>query len=439
MISGKSFRMIGFSVVLTALSSKVVFAAQTAGTSSINSGDTAWILISTALVMLMTPGLALFYGGMVRSKNVLATILQSMAILGLVSLIWVLWGYTLAFGPDKWEIIGSLRWLGLRGITTQPAPLAPTIPHLAFVIYQGMFAAITPALITGALAERVKFSSLLLFTILWSTLVYAPVAHWVWGGGWIAQKTGALDFAGGTVVHINSAIAAFVAAWLIGKRKGYLKEPFIPHNLPMTIIGASLLWFGWFGFNGGSALRSNALASLAFLTTNTSAAAAALSWVFMEWIHRGKPTALGFVSGAVAGLVAITPGAGFVSPLSSLFIGLAAGLICYFAVELKPRFGYDDSLDVLGIHGVGGFLGALLTGVFASLTVNASGANGLIFGNFSLLRSQFIASAATIAYSFVVSFIILMTLKKTIGLRVSREDEVRGLDITQHSEAGYNF
>ena len=439
MISGKSIRIMGLSAGFILLFANVIFAAQAAGASSINSGDTAWILVSTALVMLMTPGLALFYGGMVRKKNVLATILQSLVILSLVSLIWVLWGYTLAFGPDKWGIIGGLKWLGLNGITNQAAPLAPTIPHLAFVMYQGMFAAITPALITGALAERMRFSSLLFFAALWSTFVYAPVAHWVWGGGWVTAKLRTLDFAGGMVVHINSAIAAFVAALMIGRRKGYLKEPFIPHNLPMTIIGASLLWFGWFGFNAGSALRSDSLASLAFLTTNTSAAAASLMWIFAEWIRRGKPTALGFVSGAVAGLVAITPAAGFVSPVSSILIGLFAGLICYVAVELKPHIGYDDSLDVLGIHGAGGFLGALLTGVFASKVVNSSGANGLIFGNFSLLLSQFISGLAIIAYSFVVSWVILMALKKTIGLRVSREEEMRGLDISQHSEAGYNF
>jgi Amt family ammonium transporter len=405
----------------------------------ISAGDTAWMLVSSALVMLMTPGLAFFYSGMVRRKNVLGTIMHSFIILCVMSVVWVLWGYTLAFGPDIGGFIGGLKWFGLNGIISEPAPAAPTIPHLVFMMFQGMFAIITPALITGAFAERMKFSALLVFTVLWATLVYSPVAHWVWGGGWIATKLGALDFAGGTVVHINSAIAAIVAALIIGRRKGYLQEHMPPHNLPMTILGAALLWFGWFGFNAGSALASNSLAALAFVTTNTAAAAAALSWTFVEWLQRGKPTALGAVSGAVAGLVAITPAAGFVTPLSSIAIGLVAGVLCYFAVNLKTKIGYDDSLDVLGVHGVGGTWGAIATGIFATVAVNSSGANGLIYGNASLVGVQALAVLGTIVYSAVVSLIILKVVDWTIGLRVSESEEVQGLDISQHGEEGYSL
>ncbi len=403
----------------------------------ISAGDTAWMLVSSALVMLMTPGLALFYAGMVRRKNVLGTIMHSFIILCVMSVVWVLWGYTLAFGPDIGGFIGGLKWFGLNGIGAEPAPAASTIPHLVFMMFQGMFAIITPALITGAFAERMKFSALLVFTVLWATLVYSPVAHWVWGGGWIATKLGALDFAGGTVVHINSAIAAIVAALVIGRRKGYLQEHMPPHNLPMTILGAALLWFGWFGFNAGSALASDSLAALAFVTTNTAAAAAALSWTFVEWLQRGKPTALGAVSGAVAGLVAITPAAGFVTPLSSIAIGLVAGMLCYFAVNLKTKIGYDDSLDVLGVHGVGGTWGAIATGIFASLSVNSAGANGLIHGNLSLVGVQALASIATMVYSAVMSLIILKVVDWTVGLRVSEHEEIQGLDISQHGEEGY--
>ena len=412
--------------------------AYAAGSQGIDSGDTAWLLISTALVMLMTPGLAFFYGGMVRRKNVLDTIMHSFIILCTVSVVWVLWGYTLAFGPDIGGFVGSLEWIGLAGIGNEPAPMAPGVPHLIFMMFQGMFAVITPALITGAFAERIKFSAVIIFTVLWTTFVYSPIAHWVWGGGWIGTKIGALDFAGGTVVHINSAIAAIVAALIVGKRKGYLKETIMPHDLTMTILGASLLWFGWFGFNAGSALTSGSLASLAFVTTNTASASAALGWTAMEWLRRKKPTALGAVSGAVAGLVAITPAAGFVSPLSAIIIGLIAGIICYGAVSLKPKLGYDDSLDVLGIHGAGGIWGALATGIFASVAVNPDGANGVLFGNPSLFVKQSIAVLATIVYSGVVSLAILKVIDWTVGLRVKEEDEVTGLDLSQHGEAGYN-
>jgi len=406
----------------------------------VSGGDTAFILISAALVMFMTPGLALFYGGMVRGKNVLATIMQSFIIIGLVTVIWILWGYSLAFGPDLGGIVGNLSWFGLKGVGLSPSPdYADTIPHQAFMIFQGMFAIITPALITGAFAERMKFSTLLVFVALWSTLVYSPLAHWVWGsGGWLG-KLGALDFAGGTVVHISSGVSALAAVLIIAKRKGYGKEQFIPHNLPMTITGTAILWFGWFGFNAGSALASNGLAAGAFVTTHTAAGTAALTWMLAEWLLHGKPTTLGAASGAVAGLVAITPAAGFVSPVSALVIGGLAGVICYMGVLAKSKLGYDDSLDVVGIHGLGGTWGALATGLFASTAVNPDGANGLFFGNPGQLWVQGISIVATCLFAFVMSFVILKILDLTMGLKVSDEEEVRGLDVTQHSEAGYSL
>lgn len=407
----------------------------------VDTGDTAWVLISTALVMLMTPGLALFYGGMVRRKNVLGTIMQSFIIVAIISIQWVLFGYSLAFGPDKGGIIGGLEWLGLNGVGLEPNPdYAATIPHQAFMIFQMMFAVITPALITGAFAERMKFCAFFVFTILWATLVYDPICHWVWGvGGWI-RNLGALDFAGGTVVHISSGISALAAAIVIGKRKGYMTDMMPPHNLPMTVLGAGLLWFGWFGFNAGSAVASGALATSAFVVTNTATAAAALAWIFAEWIQRGKPTVLGAASGAVAGLVAITPASGFVGPMSSIVIGLGAGVICYMAVSLiKPLLGYDDSLDAFGIHGVGGTWGALATGLFATTTINSAGADGLFFGNPALLGKQLIAIGATMIYAFVVTIILLKVIDWTIGLRVADEDEQIGLDLTQHGESGYSL
>lgn len=405
-----------------------------------NSGDTAFVIISAALVMVMTPALGLFYGGMVRNKNVLGTIMQSFIILALISVEWVLWGYTNSFGPDHAGIIGGFDWFGLKGVGMEPSTsYGTTIPHLAFMIFQCMFAVITPALITGAVAERMKFNAFLIFTILWATIVYNPICHWVWGvGGWIS-KLGALDFAGGTVVHISSGISALAAAIYIGKRKGYGHTPYIPHNLPMTITGAALLWFGWFGFNAGSALACNGLAANAFVVTNTASAAAALSWIAMEWLHRGKPTTLGAASGAVAGLVAITPGSGFVGPMSSIAIGGLAGMICYGGIMLKARLGYDDSLDVVGVHCVGGTFGALATGLFASKMINPAGNNGLFFGNPGQLLTQFIAVAATMIFAFVMTFIILKVIDVTIGLRVSPEDEEKGLDISMHNEAGYTF
>ena len=403
-----------------------------------DSGDTAFMLVATALVMFMTPGLALFYGGLVRSKNVLATIMQSFICLGLISMTWVIFGYSLAFGPDVGGFIGNLDWALLKGVGLSPGPYSDTIPDLLFVAFQMMFAIITPALITGAFAERMKFTAFLLFTVLWSSLVYLPVCHWVWGGGWLGSH-GALDFAGGTVIHINSAAAALVVAIVIGKRKGWGKEAFHPHNLTMTIMGASILWFGWFGFNAGSALAAGDIATLAFFTTQVATGAAALSWVIAEWAIQGKPTTLGVVSGALAGLVAITPGAGFVGPGSAIVIGLAAGVICYLGVIAKRKLGYDDALDVVAVHGLGGLWGALATGLFASTAWNPGGADGLFFGNPKLLAIQAFGAVATIAYSVVVTFVILKIIDVIVGLRVTEEEEMQGLDLTQHSEAGYTF
>ena len=406
-----------------------------------NQADTAFVLVSAALVMLMTPGLALFYGGMVRSKNILATLMENFILLGVVGVLWALWGYSLAFGPDVGHFIGNLDYVGLMGVGAEPfKAYSETIPHQTFMIYQAMFAIITPALITGAFAERMKFSTFLVFMVLWVTLVYCPVAHWVWGdGGWL-KGLGALDFAGGTVVHINAGIAALAAALVVGKRQGYGNHTtFIPHNLPMTVLGAGLLWFGWFGFNAGSALAANALASSAFTATHLATCAATLAWVGAEWIVRGKPTTLGAASGAVAGLVAITPAAGFVGPMSAILIGLGAGVICYLAVLVKPRLGYDDSLDVVGVHCVGGVWGALATGLFASKLVNSAGADGLFYGNPGQFLIQVIAVVVTMVFSFVVSYILFKILDATMGLRVSAEDEVAGLDITEHQETGYSL
>ncbi|HEX5814448.1 MAG TPA: ammonium transporter [Methylomirabilota bacterium] len=413
--------------------------AVAAPVSQIDKGDTAWILTSAALVLLMTaPGLALFYGGMVRQKNALATLMQSFIIMAVISIQWVLWGYSLAFGPDRGGLIGGLEYVGLRGVGIEPFDTyAKTIPHQAFATFQMMFAIITPALITGAFAERKKFSAFLLFTVLWATFVYDPLAHWVWGdGGWL-KKLGALDFAGGTVVHISSGVSALVCAIVLGKRRGYGHQPMQPHNLPMTVMGAGLLWFGWFGFNAGSALEANGLAASAFLATNTGAAAAALGWMFTEWMTRGKPTVLGAASGAVAGLVAITPAAGFVGPVSSIVIGAAAGALCYSACNFKSRLGYDDSLDVVGVHGVGGTWGALATGLFASKAVNEAGGDGLFFGNPGQLWTQIVAVAATVAMAVVLTYVILKVVDALVGLRVSDEDEMAGLDLSQHSETAY--
>jgi Amt family ammonium transporter len=388
----------------------------------------------------MTPGLGLFYAGMARRKNVLGTLMHSFVALGIVTIQWMLFGYSLAFGPDVGHVIGSLSWAGLSSVGLEPnADYAATIPHQVFMIFQMMFAIITPALISGTIAERIKFKTYIVFIFLWSIFVYDPMAHWVWGvGGWI-RELGALDFAGGLVVHVSSGVSALAAALVIGKRKGYGSDLMAPHNLTMTLIGVGLLWFGWFGFNAGSALGAGSLAVSAFVATHLGSGAAALSWMVVEWIHRGKPTALGIGSGAVAGLVAITPACGFVGPMSAILIGLAGGAVCYAAVSLKPRIGYDDSLDVVGVHAVGGTLGALLTGVFASKLINSAGNDGLLFGNAAQLGTQVISLLAAWVYSFLVTFIILKILDATMGLRVSEEDESTGLDLSQHGESGYTF
>ena len=401
----------------------------------IDSGDTAWVLFSAALVMLMTPGLAFFYGGLVRRKNYLSVLMQCMIILGVLSIQWVLWGYSLAFGPgSKW--LGGLDWVGLRGVGLEPyADYAATIPHQAFMIFQAMFAVITPALIIGAFAERMKFSAFLVFTLLWATFVYDPVAHWVWGVGGFLRNMGALDFAGGTVVHINAGIAALVTALVIGKRKSVDKHPIPPHSLPFSVLGAALLWFGWFGFNAGSALGANGLAVNAFVVTHTAAAAAAVMWALLDWKINGAPTMLGTISGAVAGLVAITPAAGFVGVGSAIAIGVLVSVFCFLAVSyVKPMFGYDDSLDAFGVHGVGGTWGAIATGLFASKAVNPAGADGLFFGNPRQLGVQLIAVLVTIAYAFVVTWVLYKLVDVLIGVRVSDKDEAMGLDLTQHNE-----
>jgi len=405
----------------------------------VNAGDTAWLLVSSALVMLMTPGLALFYGGMVRRKNLLSTIMMSFAILALVGILWVVYGYSLSFGPDKGGITGGLEWLGLSGVGQGPSAIyATTVPHLAFMIFQAMFAVITVALWTGAIVERMKFSSLVVFSVLWLTFVYCPVAHWVWGsGGWLA-KLGALDFAGGTVVHINAGASALALAWLLGPRRGYReKEPMEPNNIPMVMLGAALLWFGWFGFNAGSALTSGGLAASAFVATNTAAATAAFTWMLLSWIYR-RPSLLGAATGAVVGLVAITPAAGFVSPLMGIPIGIGAAVACYYAMLLRARkMGVDESLDVWACHGIGGTWGALATGIFASIAVNSAGANGLIFGNPMLVLKQLVAIGTVWAFAFGATLALAKLVDVVMGLRVSPTEETVGLDISQHGERAY--
>ena len=415
--------------------------AAEAAPAKIDTGDTAFVLISAALVLLMTPALALFYGGMCRTKNVLSTIMQSFFIIGIISIQWVLFGYSLAFGPDISHFIGNLEWIGLNGVGNSPnADYAATIPHSAFMIFQGMFAVITPALITGAFAERMKFSAFAVFTVVWATLVYDPVAHWVWGvGGWL-REMGVLDFAGGTVVHIISGVSGLVIALMIGKRRGYGSEVMLPHHLPMTVLGAGLLWFGWFGFNAGSALGANEIASNAFVVTHVSAAAATVSWVLAEWLMHGKPTVLGAASGCIAGLVSITPAAGFVSPLSAVAIGLLGGVICYLSVSVvKAKLGYDDSLDAFGVHGVGGAWGALATGLFASKAVNEAGADGLLFGNAAQFTNQLIGVAASILFAAVMTFVIIKIMGLVMDLRVSEAQEMQGLDLSEHGERGYSY
>ena len=406
---------------------------------AINGADTAWVLLSSALVLAMlVPGLALFYGGLVRSKNVLGTIMQSFAILCLISMLWMLVGYSLSFGPDVKGIIGSLEWAGLIGVGLTPHPTyGPTIPHQAFMIFQMMFAAITPALITGAFAERMKFSALILFSGLWSLAVYAPVAHWLWGGGWLAQL-GALDFAGGAVVHTSSGISALICVIVMGARQGYGTDYLAPHNLPMVLLGTGLLWVGWFGFNAGSALGPNEVAVVAFLATHTAAVAGALAWMTIEWAHRGAPTILGIASGAIAGLAMVTPGAGYVGPLAAFVMGLIAGSLSYLVIIKKGKFGYDDSLDVVGIHGVAGVVGMSLTGVLASKSVNPAGVDGLLAGNVGFFGVQVMAVFVVALFSAAVTYGILLLVDRVVGLRVTREEERAGLDISQHNERAYS-
>lgn len=407
--------------------------------SPVSGADTAWVLISAALVLAMiVPGLALFYGGLVRSKNVLGTIMQSFVVLCVVSLLWVLGGYSLAFGPDVKGLIGGLDWVGLRGVGLTPhATYGPTIPHQAFMLFQLMFAAITPALITGAFAERMKFSALLMFSALWSLLVYCPITHWLWGGGWLAGL-GALDFAGGAVVHISSGISALVCALVLGARQGYGTDYMAPHNLPMVLLGTGLLWFGWFGFNAGSALGANETAVGAFVATHTAAVTSALSWMAIEWRHRGAPTVLGIASGAVAGLAMVTPGAGYISPFSAFLIGFVAGGLSYAAIMSKGRLGYDDSLDVFGIHGVAGVMGILLTGVLASQAVNAGGTDGLLLGNAAFFGAQALTVVVVGLFCAIGTFVILKLVDRLVGLRVPPEEERMGLDISQHNERAYS-
>jgi ammonium transporter, Amt family len=406
----------------------------------LDTGDTAWVLMSTALVMLMTPALGFFYGGLVQRKNVLSTIMHSFFILALISVQWVLWGYSLAFAPGG-SLIGGIDWLALRGVGQEPnADYAATIPALSFMAFQMMFAIITPALISGAFAERKRFKAMAIFSLLWATLVYAPVAHWVWGvGGWL-RTFGALDFAGGTVVHITAGVAALVAASMLGKRIGFGSAPLEPHNLTYTVLGAGLLWFGWFGFNGGSALGANGLAVNALVVTNTAAAMGGLAWMTASWLRHGHPSLLGLAAGAVSGLVAITPAAGFVDTPASILIGLGAGIFCFFAVDiLKRNVGVDDALDVFAVHGVGGIWGALATGLFATTTVNSAGADGLFYGNPGQLLKQAVAVAAVAAFTAAATWIILKIVDVTVGLRVPEQEEVLGLDATTHGEVAYQL
>ncbi len=418
----------------------------------INTGDTAWMLVSTALVLLMTPGLAFFYGGLVRSRNVLNTMMMSLVLMAIVGVTWVLWGYSIAFSDTMTKVndvvtaanpvFGNLNWFGLSGVAfdrPDPVGYAPTIPHQLFMIYQMMFAIITPALISGAIVERMSFKAYFWFVLVWSTFIYAPLAHMVWGKGYIGATLGALDFAGGTVVHISSGVSAVVAAWMIGKRRTYPNQPAAPHNVPYVLLGIGLLWFGWCGFNGGSALGANSVAAVAFVTTSVSACAGGLMWLILEWVLRTKPTAVGIASGFLAGLVGITPSAGFVTPLSAILIGLITATCCFFAVSLRAKLQFDDSLDTFPVHGVGGTIGGLLTGIFATKTVNTAVVDeGLLYsGNLSLLGKQIIATIITYVIAAVGTFIIIKALSLVMELRVKPESEYQGLDINEHGEEGY--
>ncbi|MFA7254960.1 MAG: ammonium transporter [Candidatus Omnitrophota bacterium] len=420
--------------------SKMVWAADPA-VPPVSGGDISWVLVSAALVFLMTPGLAFFYGGLVRKKNMLSVLMQCFILICLITLQWVLFGYSLAFGPDVKGLIGNLSWAGLQGVGLDPfAAYSSTIPHQLFMIYQAMFAIITPGLILGAFAERMKFSAFCIFSLLWATFVYDPVCHWMWGAGGFLRDMGALDFAGGVVVHINAGIAALVCALVLGKRKGYPSHMSPPHNLPFAVLGAGLLWFGWFGFNGGSALGANRLAVSAMVVSHVAGAAAGLTWALLEWKFNSKPTMLGMITGAVAGLATITPAAGFVGPIDAIWIGVLASLVCFFCVAVvKAKFTYDDSLDAFGVHGVGGIVGTLATGLWATKAINPAGNNGLFYGNPGLFLIQLKAVGITIVYSFVVSWVLLKLVDVFIGLRVSEDGERIGLDLTQHRESAYTM
>lgn len=428
--------ILSMTAMFIAMMASVAFAADDT-TAAIDTGDTAWVLISAALVFIMTPGLAFFYGGMVRSKNVLSTIMHSFFIVAMISVEWVLIGYAMTFGSDIGGFIGSLDKIGLTGVGMQVMANG-TIPELAFVAFQCMFAIITPALITGAFAERMKFGAFVVFILLWAILIYNPMAHWVWGGGFLA-KLGALDFAGGLVIHILSGVSGLTVCILLGKRRGYGKVPMLPHHLPMTVLGAALLWFGWFGFNAGSALGANGLAANAFITTQAAAAMATVSWVACEWMHHGKPTILGAASGCVAGLVAITPAAGFVAPLPAVIIGLIGGIVCYFAVAVvKEKFGYDDSLDAFGVHGIGGTWGAVATGLWCSTEINPAGADGLFYGSADTLIAQLISIVVAYVFAIVGSYILFKVVSCFMQVRASENEEVSGIDISEHGERAYN-
>lgn len=428
--------ILSMTAMFIAMMASVAFAADDT-TAAIDTGDTAWVLISAALVFIMTPGLAFFYGGMVRSKNVLSTIMHSFFIVAMISVEWVLIGYAMTFGSDIGGFIGSLDKIGLTGVGLQVMENG-TIPELAFVAFQCMFAIITPALITGAFAERMKFGAFVVFILLWAILIYNPMAHWVWGGGFLA-KLGALDFAGGLVIHILSGVSGLTVCILLGKRRGYGKVPMLPHHLPMTVLGAALLWFGWFGFNAGSALGANGLAANAFVTTQAAAAMATVSWVACEWMHHGKPTILGAASGCVAGLVAITPAAGFVAPLPAVIIGLIGGIVCYFAVAVvKEKFGYDDSLDAFGVHGIGGTWGAVATGLWCSTEINPAGADGLFYGSADTLIAQLISIVVAYVFAIVGSYILFKVVSCFMQVRANENEEVSGIDISEHGERAYN-
>lgn len=432
---GRALFALAAVMMLLVLSAGRAFAAS----NDINAGDTAWVLACSAMVMIMTPGLGLFYAGMVRRKNALGTILQSFIMVGLVGVLWIIYGYSLAFGPDKGGFIGGLDWCCLKDVTLDPNPAySATIPHQAFMIYQAMFAIITPALITGAFVERMRFKAFMWFSALWLTLVYCPICHWVWGdGGWL-KNLGVLDFAGGIVVHVSSGIAALCCAVILGKRKGFGREEFTPHNLTMTLIGTGLLWFGWFGFNAGSALAANRIAVASFVATNTAGATAAMTWLIVEWLHRGKPTALGAASGAVAGLAAVTPASGYIGPVAAMIIGLVVSIVCYFAIMLKGKLSYDDSLDVFGVHGVGGIWGVLATGLFASTLINPAATNGLFNGG-GLIIKQLVGVLVVVVYSFIMTFLLLKIIGFITPLRVEKDDEETGLDLSQHGEVGYHI